>query len=115
MDVGAGRRIAPKARAAVVTASHQFPLGVALSMARRLALLAWARETGAWIVQDDYASEFRYSGRPLASLQGLDDAQRTIYVGTLNKALFTCLRLGYMVVPPLLIRAFRSARYLIDR
>jgi GntR family transcriptional regulator/MocR family aminotransferase len=71
-----------------VTASHQFPLGVALTMPRRLELLAWARDTGVWIVEDDYASEFRYAGRPLASLQGLDDAERTIYVGTLNKALF---------------------------
>ena len=115
MDVGAGRRMAPKARAAFVTASHQFPLGVVLTMSRRLDLLAWAREVGAWIVEDDYASEFRYSGRPLASLQGLDDAERTIYIGTLNKALFPGLRLGYMVVPPALLRAFRSARYLIDR
>jgi len=115
MDVGAGRRIAPRARAAFVTASHQFPLGVVLAMSRRLDLLAWAREVGAWIVEDDYASEFRYSGRPLASLQGLDDAERTIYVGTLNKALFPGLRLGYMVAPPSLLRALRSARYLIDR
>lgn len=115
MDVGAGRRIAPTARAAFVTASHQFPLGVVLTMSRRLELLAWAREAGAWIVEDDYASEFRYSGRPLASLQGLDDAGRTIYAGTLNKALFPGLRLGYMVVPPPLLRAFRSARYLVDR
>ncbi len=115
IDVEAGVRRAPKARAAVVTASHQFPLGVALSMPRRLALLAWAREAGAWIIEDDYASEFRYSGRPLASLQGLDDAERTIYIGTLNKALFPGLRLGYMVVPPVLLRAFVNARYLIDR
>jgi GntR family transcriptional regulator/MocR family aminotransferase len=115
MDVGAGVRRAPKARAAFVTSSHQFPLGVALTMARRLELLAWARETGAWIVEDDYASEFRYSGRPLASLQGLDDAERTVYVGTLNKALFPGLRIGYMVVPRPLLRAFVTARYLIDR
>jgi GntR family transcriptional regulator/MocR family aminotransferase len=115
MDVGAGVRRAPKARAAFVTSSHQFPLGVALTMPRRLELLAWARETGAWIVEDDYASEFRYSGRPLASLQGLDDAERTVYVGTLNKALFPGLRIGYMVVPRSLLRAFINARYLIDR
>ena len=115
MDVAAGIRSAAKARAAFVTASHQFPLGVALTMPRRLELLAWARDVGAWIVEDDYASEFRYSGRPLASLQGLDDAERTIYVGTMNKALFPGLRLGYMVAPRSLLRAFRSARYLIDR
>ena len=72
-------------------------------------------ESGAWIVEDDYASEFRYGGRPLASLQGLDEAERVIYVGTLNKALFPGLRLGYAVVPPALVRAFVAARYLMDR
>ena len=72
-------------------------------------------ELGAWIVEDDYASEFRYGGRPLASLQGLDEAERVIYIGTLNKALFPGLRLGYAVVPPALVRAFVTARYLMDR
>jgi GntR family transcriptional regulator/MocR family aminotransferase len=115
LDVAAGVRHAPRARAAFVTSSHQFPLGVALTMPRRLELLAWARETGAWIVEDDYASEFRYSGRPLAALQGLDDSERTIYVGTLNKALFPGLRMGYAVVPHSLVRAFVNTRYLIDR
>ena len=115
LNVGAGLQRAPNARAAFVTSSHQFPLGVALTMPRRLALLTWARETGSWIIEDDYASEFRYSGRPLASLQGLDDAGRTIYIGTLNKALFPGLRIGYLVVPQSLLRAFVSARYLIDR
>jgi GntR family transcriptional regulator / MocR family aminotransferase len=115
IKVTEGIRRAPKARAAFITPSHQFPKGVALSMARRLELLAWARESGAWIVEDDYASEFRYGGRPLASLQGLDEAGRVIYVGTLNKALFPGLRLGYAVVPPSLMRAFVTARYLIDR
>ena len=84
-------------------------------MPRRLELLAWAREAGAWIVEDDYDSEFRYAGRPLASLQGLDDGERTIYVGTLNKLLFAGLRLGYAVVPRVLLRAFVNARYLVDR
>ena len=115
IDVAEGIRRAPKARAAFITASHQFPKGVALSMARRLELLAWARESGAWIVEDDYASEFRYGGRPLASLQGLDGAERVIYVGTLNKALFPGLRLGYAVVPRSLLRGFVAARYLMDR
>lgn len=115
IDVAAGIRRAPKARAVFITPSHQFPKGVALSMARRLELLAWARESGAWIVEDDYASEFRYGGRPLASLQGLDDAARVIYIGTLNKALFPGLRLGYAVVPPSLAPAFVTARYLMDR
>ena len=83
-----------------MTPSHQFPTGVVLSMARRLELLAWARKKNAWIVEDDYASEFRYGGRPLASLQGLDEGERVIYIGTLNKALFPGLRIGYAVVPP---------------
>jgi GntR family transcriptional regulator / MocR family aminotransferase len=115
IDVGAGIRLAPKARAVFVTPSHQFPTGVVLSMTRRLELLNWARETRAWIVEDDYASEFRYGGRALASLQGLDERERVIYVGTLNKALFPGLRLGYAVVPPALLKAFITARYLTDR
>jgi GntR family transcriptional regulator/MocR family aminotransferase len=113
--VDAGRRVAPKARAAFVTPSHQFPTGVALTMARRLELLAWARASGAFIIEDDYTSEFRYSGPPLASLQGLDEDERVIYVGTLNKALFPGLRIGYAVVPQALLPTFVSARYLMDR
>jgi GntR family transcriptional regulator/MocR family aminotransferase len=115
IDIGTGIKTAPNARAVFVTPSHQFPTGVVLSMARRLELLAWAREQRAWIVEDDYASEFRYGGRPLASLQGLDEGERVIYVGTLNKALFPGLRIGYAVVPHALLRAFVTARYLMDR
>ena len=115
IDVGAGIKSAPNARAVFVTPSHQFPTGVVLSMARRLELLAWAREKNAWIVEDDYASEFRYGGRPLASLQGLDEGERVIYIGTLNKALFPGLRMGYAVVPRALLRAFVATRYLMDR
>lgn len=115
LDVAAGLRLAPDARAAFVTPSHQFPLGVVLSMGRRLALLAWARDRGAWVIEDDYASEFRYGGRPLAALQGLDEGGRVIYVGTFNKALFPGLRLGYLVMPPALHAAFSEARNLIDR
>lgn len=113
--VGRGIRSAPKARAAFVTPSHQFPMGVVLSMARRLELLEWARKAGSWIVEDDYASEFRYSGRPLSSLQGLDEAERVIYIGTLNKVLFPGLRMGYVVVPRSLLQAFVSLRYVMDR
>src|SRR3974390_2235100 len=113
--VDAGMCAAPRARAAFVTPSHQFPTGVALSMARRLELLAWARRSGAFIVEDDYTNEFRYSGPPLASLQGLDDTEQVIYVGTLNKALFPGLRIGSAVVPRALLQAFVGARYLIDR
>jgi GntR family transcriptional regulator/MocR family aminotransferase len=115
IDVAAGIAAAPRARAAFITPSHQFPTGVVLSMARRLDLIAWASASGAWIVEDDYASEFRYGGRPLAALQGLDAAQRTLYVGTLNKALFPGLRSGYLVVPERLLPGFVTARYLMDR
>jgi GntR family transcriptional regulator / MocR family aminotransferase len=115
LDVAVGVRGAPHARAVFVTPSHQFPLGVVLSMPRRLELLAWAQDADAWIIEDDYHSEFQYSGRPLASLQGLDDAYRVIYVGTLNKILFPGLRMGYVVAPPSLVQAFVGARYLMDR
>lgn len=84
-------------------------------MARRLELLGWARENKAWIVEDDYDSEFRYSGRPLASLQGLDDSDRVIYVGTYSKALFPGLRMGYLVAPRALVGALTGARFLMDR
>jgi GntR family transcriptional regulator / MocR family aminotransferase len=113
--VAEGLRTAPRARAAFVTPSHQFPTGVTLSMARRLELLAWARRYGAFIIEDDYTSEFRYSGPPLASLQGLGDTEQVIYIGTLNKALFPGLRIGYAAVPRALLQAFVGARYLIDR
>jgi GntR family transcriptional regulator/MocR family aminotransferase len=113
--VAEGVAAAPEARAVFVTPSHQYPLGVRLSMARRLELIAWARAAGAWIVEDDYASEFRYSGPPLASLQGLDGGERVLYVGTLNKALFPGLRLGYLVAPKPLMAALVRRRQLTDR
>lgn len=113
--VAEGVAMAPKARAAFVTPSHQYPLGMTLSMGRRMELLAWARDAGAWIVEDDYSSEFRYAGPPLNSLQGLDGGDRVIYVGTLNKALFPGLRMGYAVVPRPLAAAFSAARQLMDR
>ncbi len=103
------------ARMAFVTPSHQFPLGVAMSLGRRLELAAWARAAGAWIVEDDYASEFRYAGAPLPALQGLDGGERVIYVGTLNKSVFPGLRLGYMVLPADLVDRFTAMRRLIDR
>ena len=114
MTVAAGLAAAPEARLAYVTPSSQYPLGVVLSMARRLELLAWARRAGAWVLEDDYDSEFRYAGRPLASLQGIDDGGRVIYIGTFSKVLFPGLRLGYAVVPPELLDAVLSARLLSD-
>lgn len=114
MDVEAGRTAAERARVAFVTPSHQYPLGMPLSMARRNALLAWARTNGAWIVEDDYDSELRYVGHPFPSLQGLAP-DRVVYLGTFSKILFPSLRLGYAIVPESLVPAFCGARALIDR
>lgn len=113
--VADGIRTAPRARAAFVTPSHQHPLGVVLSMARRLELLEWARSTGAFIIEDDYDSDFRYDAQPIASLQGLDGHGRVIYAGTFNKILFPGLRLGFLVVPADLMQNFISVRHIIDR
>ena len=113
--VAAGMAAAPRARAAYVTPSDQSPSGVVLSMNRRLELLAWARDARAWIIEDDYNSEFRYAGRPLASLQGIDRGERVIYLGTFSKVLFPGLRLGYAVVPHELLDAMVAARHLTDR
>lgn len=114
LDVAAGIRLQADARVAFVTPSHQYPLGMPMSMARRNALLAWARDKSAWIVEDDYDSEFRYSGHPFPSMQGLDP-ERVIYLGTFSKVLFPSLRLGYAIVPPQLVQAFCGARVLLDR
>jgi GntR family transcriptional regulator / MocR family aminotransferase len=113
--VSEGIAASPVARAVYVTPSHQFPSGVVLSMARRLELLAWARDAQSWVIEDDYDSEFRYAGRPLASLQGIDRDERVIYMGTFSKVLFPGLRLGYAVVPYELLDAMFAARFLADR
>ncbi|MFN8421232.1 MAG: PLP-dependent aminotransferase family protein [Anaerolineae bacterium] len=114
LNVAAGLARCPDARVAYVTPSHQFPLAITMSLSRRLALLDWATRTNAWILEDDYNSEFRYAGRPLMALQGLDSSSRVIYIGTFSKVLFPALRLGYLVVPESLIEAFESARRFID-
>ena len=105
----------PKAKAAFVTPSHQYPLGVSLSLSHRAELLEWAARTNAWIVEDDYDAEFHYGGAPLPALQALDAVGRVIYIGTFSKVLFPGLRYGYMVVPPALFKAFAAARFLSDR
>jgi GntR family transcriptional regulator/MocR family aminotransferase len=109
LDVAAGMAAAPQARLAVVTPTHQSPLGVALSLARRVALLAWAEQADAWILEDDYDSEFRYTGPPLPALKSLDRAGRVLYGGSFSKVLFPALRLGYLVVPEPLAAAFIGA------
>lgn len=114
IDVDAGIAMAKHARAAFVTPSHQYPLGMPMSMGRRNALLAWARKNGAWIVEDDYDSELRYAGHPFPSLQGLAP-DRVVYLGTFSKILFPSLRLGYAIVPDALVPAFCGARLLMDR
>lgn len=115
LNVAAGERLAPRAKLAYITPAHQFPLGVGLSLDRRLALLYWAQKSRAWIFEDDYDSEFRFSGRPLPSLQSLDNSECVIFAGSFNKMLFPTLRLGYVVLPPKLVPAFLSARSMTDR
>ena len=109
LDVAAGRARAPHAGFALVTPTHQSPLGMALSLRRRLALLAWAEAAGAWIIEDDYDSEFRYTGPPLPALKSLDRAGRVLYAGSFSKTLFPALRLGYLVVPEAEVAAFAAA------
>lgn len=107
-------RLPPGARLAFVTPSHQFPTGAVLSLARRLALLEWAKRENAGIVEDDYDGEFRY-GQPLESLQGLDREGRVIYIGTFSRTVFSALRIGYLIVPQRLVTAFTAAKWLCDR
>lgn len=114
LDVASGIRMAPEARAAFVTPSHQYPLGVTMTAARRLQLIEWAHRAGAWIVEDDYDSEYRYESVPVASMQGLDPGSRVIYIGTFSKTLFPSLRLGYIVIPPALIGRFLAVRQAND-
>ena len=102
-------------RLVYVTPSHQFPTGTVLGLRRRLALLEWAAARGALLVEDDYDSEFRYEGRPLESLQGLDRAGLVAYVGSFSTALFPPLRVGYAVLPPRLVEPFVAAKWLADR
>lgn len=114
LSVECGIAKAEQARAAFVTPSHQFPLGVSMSATRRRELLDWACRRGAWIIEDDYDSEFRFSGKPSAALQGFDPCGRVIYAGTLTHAMFPALRLGFMVIPRDLIRSFIDIRGAAD-
>lgn len=114
LDVARGQMLCPTARLVSTTPSHQFPTGVTMSLHRRLALLEWASQAEAWILEDDYDSEYRFSGRPLEALQGLDRDGRVIYIGTFSKTLFPALRLGYLVAPMALIEPLLATRTYID-
>ncbi len=115
MDVAYAAAHYPDAAMVFATPSHQLPLGVTMSLGRRLELLRWAEANRAWIVEDDYDSEYRYTGPPLASLQSLDRSGCVIYVGTLSKVLFPGLRLGYVVAPPSLAGPLAQAKAVVDR
>ena len=115
LDIAHAQRLAARARLAYVTPANQFPLGVAMSANRRLELLSWAAKTGAWIIEDDYDSEYQYDGKPIAALQSLDRVGSVIYVGTFTKMLFNALRLGFMVLPESLVETFETMRNAVDR
>jgi GntR family transcriptional regulator/MocR family aminotransferase len=114
LDVSKGIERCPEARMAFVTPSHQFPLGVTMSIKRRLQLLDWAQAANAWIIEDDYDSEYRYDASPIASLQGLDRNGRVIYIGTFSKVLYPALRIGYIVIPRNLVDKFAAVRRVMD-
>ena len=108
-------KLPARARLAFVTPSHQFPTGTILPLARRFALLEWARRANAAVIEDDYDGEFFYENQPVESMQGLDAEGRVIYVGTFSRTVFPALRIGYLVAPPSLVDAFTSAKWLCDR
>lgn len=114
MDVEAGMRRCRSAEAALVTPSHQYPMGATMSASRRLQLLEWAHSSGSWIIEDDYDSEYRYEGMPISSLQGLDPGNHVVYIGTFSKVLFPTLRIGYVVIPPDLVERFIAVRLTMD-
>lgn len=101
-------------RLVYVTPSHQYPTGTVLTLERRLKLLKWAEQASAYVVEDDYDSEFRYEGRPLEAVQGLDRSGRVLHVGTFSKVMSPALRLAYLVLPEQLVPVFRRAKYLAD-
>jgi GntR family transcriptional regulator/MocR family aminotransferase len=109
MDIEHGRACHPPPRLICLTPSCQFPLGITTTLSRRLALIEWANQADAWILEDDYDSEYRYEGRPLSALQGLDSNGRVIYAGTFSKTMFPALRVAYLVVPDRCVDDFRTA------
>jgi GntR family transcriptional regulator/MocR family aminotransferase len=114
LDVEEGIRVEPRARLAFVTPARQLPLGITMSVSRRLALLRWADSSRSWVLEDDYDSEFRYTTRPLSSLQGVDSKGCVIFTGTFSKVMFPAMRIGYLVVPGPLVDTFSAVRRLLD-
>jgi GntR family transcriptional regulator / MocR family aminotransferase len=114
LNVAAGVKKCARARAVLVTPSHQYPLGVTMTASRRLQLLDWAESNESWIIEDDYDSEYRYESPPVTSLQGLDRNSRVVYIGTFSKVLFPSLRVGYLVIPEDLVERFLAARFAIE-
>jgi GntR family transcriptional regulator / MocR family aminotransferase len=114
LSVSAGTKMCPHAKGVYLTPSHQFPLGVTMSLERRMALLNWASRSGAFVIEDDYDSEYRFEGQPVPALQSLDNHANVIVIGSFSKTLFTSLRVGYVVLPPSLADHFLAFRYQTD-
>lgn len=114
LSVSAGMRMCAHAKGMYLTPAHQFPLGMTMSLERRMAVLKWASRAGAFVIEDDYDSEYRFEGRPVPALQSLDRSSNVILVGSFNKLLFPSLRLGYVVLPPSLVDFFLAFRYRTD-
>ncbi len=114
LSVTDGLITCPHAKGVYVTPAHQFPLGMTMSLQRRMAVLKWASRTGAFVIEDDYDSEYRFEGRPVPALQSLDRDSNVIFIGSFNKLLFPSLRIGYVVLPPSLVDLFLAFRYRTD-
>jgi GntR family transcriptional regulator/MocR family aminotransferase len=114
LSVSAGTKICPHARGVYLTPGHQFPLGVTMSLKRRMAVLNWASRRGAFVIEDDYDSEYRFAGQPVPALQSLDNHSNVIFIGSFSKTMFPSLRQGYVVLPPSLVDYFLSFRYRTD-
>ena len=114
LSVSTGKKICPHAKGVYLTPAHQFPLGVTMSLERRMAVLNWASHAGAFVIEDDYDSEYRFEGQPVPALQSLDNNSNVILIGSFSKTLFPSLRLGYVVLPPSLVDYFLAFRYRTD-
>jgi GntR family transcriptional regulator/MocR family aminotransferase len=114
LSVAAGLRACREAKGVYVTPGHQFPLGMTMSLERRMQVLQWASRAGAFVIEDDYDSEYRFEGRPVPALQSLDRNSNVILVGSFNKLLFPWLRIGYVILPPALVDIFSALRYRTD-